>query len=92
VQLFRGECEGCEEYVLSRGCGQQDDGERVCRFVRWGGGGGGRGRRRIGGSSRRRRRSGRAGESLHIGGSFRVAEQTKRGVFAQMWRSRAWIE
>ncbi len=64
MQLFRGECEGCEEYVLSRGCGQQDDGERVCRFLRWGGGGGG-GRRRIGGS--RRRRSGRAGESLYRG-------------------------
>ncbi len=29
---------------------------------------------------------------LHIEGSFRVAEQTKRGVFAQMWRSRAWVE
>lgn len=42
MQLFRGECEGCEEYVLSRGCGQHDDGERVCRFLRLGGGGGGR--------------------------------------------------
>ncbi len=41
MQLFRGECEGCEEYVLSRGCGQHDDGERVCRFLRWGGWGGG---------------------------------------------------
>ncbi len=40
MQLFRGECEGCEEYVLSRGCGQQDDGERVSRFLRWGGWGG----------------------------------------------------
>jgi len=29
---------------------------------------------------------------LHIEGSFRVAEQTTRGVFAQMWRSRAWVE